>query len=270
MRGNRLGTPDVHVELRSIPAYAGEPPQWHGSRPSPRVYPRVCGGTRERYKFLYLRKGLSPRMRGNPRHIGAATAGAGSIPAYAGEPLLPLLVFAQQMVYPRVCGGTVAAEQFVYRRLGLSPRMRGNLRSHLGDGLRIGSIPAYAGEPEHDVTHSRCHKVYPRVCGGTSWRPRVSVFFQGLSPRMRGNHRISGIPSSDSGSIPAYAGEPPQYLLSRCPAQVYPRVCGGTPSGSRRRVTAKGLSPRMRGNRGALGEALVHQGSIPAYAGEPR
>ena len=52
--------------------------------------------------------------------------------------------------------------------------------------------------------------------------------YEGLSPRVRGNLvRHVGYPN-DRGSIPACAGEPCALSTSRCQAEVYPRVCGGT------------------------------------------
>ena len=50
----------------SIPAYAGEPPVGGGNMHSGEVYPRVCGGTGCGGPDCGGRKGLSPRMRGNP------------------------------------------------------------------------------------------------------------------------------------------------------------------------------------------------------------
>ena len=50
---------------------------------------------------------------------------------------------------------------------------------------------------------------------------------------------------------------------------VYPRVCGGTAESAESRHSSHGLSPRMRGNRGAFWGRCPWPGSIPAYAGEP-
>ena len=57
---------------------------------------------------------------------------------------------------------------------------------------------------------------------------------------------------------------------ARCStAEVYPRVCGGTPLFSQTIWNECGLSPRVRGNRCHAAHGIVHQGSIPACAGEP-
>ena len=45
-------------------------------------------------------------MRGNQTGLLVALIGGGSIPAYAGEPLVGYGLFSPLSVYPRVCGGT--------------------------------------------------------------------------------------------------------------------------------------------------------------------
>ena len=50
-------------------------------------------------------------------------------------------------VYPRACGGTIAYEWRNARMQGLSPRLRGNHLPVAGEGHRVRSIPAPAGEP---------------------------------------------------------------------------------------------------------------------------
>ena len=50
---------------------------------------------------------------------------------------------------------------------------------------------------------------------------------------------------------------------------VYPRAGGGTKASRWRRCSARGLSPRRRGNQVRAGEDGPGEGSIPAQAGEP-
>ena len=131
------------------------------------------------------------------------------------------------------------------------------------------SIPAYAGEPRPAVDMPSRSKVYPRVCGGTAALRSAGDKVGGLSPRMRGNPNLACFRHIRRRSIPAYAGEPwPGRVITR-PAQVYPRVCGGTGQRGRVRQSGGGLSPRMRGNRPLQRHDLPRPGSIPAYAGEP-
>ena len=106
MRGNRAQSVYRRVRRRSIPAYAGEPSYPCRKVGIKRVYPRVCGGTLPGRGSAGLRGGLSPRMRGNRRTPGGCLRRAGSIPAYAGEPLPGAGERGVNGVYPRVCGGT--------------------------------------------------------------------------------------------------------------------------------------------------------------------
>ena len=71
--------------------------------------------------------------------------------------------------------------------IGLSPRVRGNLSTDGSDMYSTGSIPACAGEPCVSVCKVDHVRVYPRVCGGTSWAAWRRLPWAGLSPRVRGN-----------------------------------------------------------------------------------
>ena len=66
VRGNRKRRCPAVRCPGSIPACAGEP--WHSAPTSTRyqVYPRVCGGTAQVFAVRRVRRGLSPRVRGNP------------------------------------------------------------------------------------------------------------------------------------------------------------------------------------------------------------
>ena len=113
VRGNRFRHSGNGDGRGSIPACAGEPgdpgQQVHGHR----VYPRVCGGTPAGETPAGPKSGLSPRVRGNRRGARPDPDGPGSIPACAGEPSASTLPEAFVTVYPRVCGGTPLAFQWV-------------------------------------------------------------------------------------------------------------------------------------------------------------
>ena len=220
----------------SIPARAGEPPQMPIRKPclAIAVYPRACGGTpgvaasadgdgsiparAPRRRLRFLRRSLSPRVRGNLAIAGVLNACIGlsprvrgnrtqevavmfqlslrSIPARAGEPPCSVGVgYAGLRVYPRACGGTIglgACAGIVLYGTGLSPRVRGN------PGISaIG--PAWAA------------RVYPRACGGTCNRCVNALSCRGLSPRVRGN--LAGMYSRtlgliDDGLSPRVRGNP--------------------------------------------------------------
>ncbi len=92
--------------MGSIPACAGEPSRYWGSLSRFSVYPRVCGGTPSGGGSKRLHKGLSPRVRGNPKVNPNNVSVVRSIPACAGEPLACTFRYRRAWVYPRVCGGT--------------------------------------------------------------------------------------------------------------------------------------------------------------------
>ena len=71
--------------------------------------------------------GLSPRVRGNlPVRIHEVSGGR-SIPARAGEPVDGDGTINLLQVYPRACGGTALFCAGSLPKIGLSPRVRGNL-----------------------------------------------------------------------------------------------------------------------------------------------
>ena len=108
MRGNLTWKFRLFHQVRSIPAYAGEPKARGDEATGPTVYPRVCGGTSEIACQAENLKGLSPRMRGNRRCWAGCWPDIWSIPAYAGEPTSSACCLRRHTVYPRVCGGTVS------------------------------------------------------------------------------------------------------------------------------------------------------------------
>ena len=111
-------------------------------------------------------------------------------------------------VYPRVCGGTGGAGKADEVVLGLSPRVRGNPRAMSGRSAPARSIPACAGEPVGRQASPRLVSVYPRVCGGTAPVRLPGGYYDGLSPRVRGNLDEGSAAPAAIGSIPACAGEP--------------------------------------------------------------
>ena len=119
--------------------------------------------------------GLSPRVRGNRTPSESGAAAGGSIPACAGEPILPHADRIYDAVYPRVCGGTAREIRRRCYIAGLSPRVRGNQGPVPADFPHLRSIPACAGEPAMRQIFGKGDEVYPRVCGGTSTRKRASL-----------------------------------------------------------------------------------------------
>ena len=167
VRGNPHSVEIPDLESRSIPACTGEPWTTAGFKRVSRVYPRVYGGTRAGSEDRFLVRGLSPRVRGNPWLPAGPPVTWRSIPACTGEPCSRAAGRAGPGVYPRVYGGTERWGWVREKRLGLSPRVRGNPRRELLPGDSRRSIPACTGEPLHDRQARVSVGVYPRVYGGT-------------------------------------------------------------------------------------------------------
>ncbi len=269
VRGNQVRADPPGRRQRSIPACTGEPILGIAFGFGNRVYPRVYGGTSHRLGARRRGRGLSPRVRGNPRRARYLPQRGGSIPACTGEPRFVERMVMLLGVYPRVYGGTAWPASRGKPDAGLSPRVRGNHRTSYQLHISLRSIPACTGEPPVCPPTVLGKRVYPRVYGGTfeRWSQRAQDF--GLSPRVRGNRSLSPEFKFLCGSIPACTGEPerPRGRRGRC--GVYPRVYGGTAMANMVDLFPQGLSPRVRGNRLHLlpSEPLLR--SIPACTGEP-
>ena len=106
--------------------------------------------------------------------------------------------------------------------------------------------------------------------GGTGARQRQRSAVRGLSPRVRGNLFGAGWSGPYDRSIPACTGEPTRKKDIAPLSRVYPRVYGGTTLGLGCRLSVRGLSPRVRGNRCPACPVTPVSRSIPACTGEPR
>ena len=147
--------------------------------------------------------------------------------------------------------------------------MRGSLHAtRLSIQVRR-SIPARAGEPLSAARSPDWGSVYPRACGGATWRAACTKACPGLSPRVRGSRRPLWSWSAIGGSIPARAGEPAALVVLECHRWVYPRACGGASCGRPKTSGTAGLSPRVRGSHSEGKFTHANRGSIPARAGEP-
>ena len=152
--------------------------------------------------------GSIPASAGEPRTFGDAPRQRPVYPRECGEPIFVRDTGCNCPVYPRECGGTGGAAAAGNVRLGLSPRVRGNLDYVGGMGAHERSIPASAGEPPATSTRPPPLTVYPRECGGTRSSLTLGRPLRGLSPRVRGNPSRARTSVNNSGSIPASAGEP--------------------------------------------------------------
>ena len=150
-----------------------------------------------------------------------------SIPACAGETIGPRFRPNLDRVDPRVRGGDFFRCALLSLLLGRSPRARGRPLKHPGRRVKVGSIPACAGETRGIRPLRRRQRVDPRVRGGDGWAYARESGAAGRSPRARGRPRRKLIENDQTRSIPACAGETIFCVLWIVMAWVDPRVRGG-------------------------------------------
>ncbi len=194
----------------------------------------------------------------------------GSIPAYAGEPSGGSSLRSPVGVDPRLRGGAAIAPSHLVKRMGRSPLTRGSPPGCAENCYILGSIPAYAGEPDRRWRRAGRCWVDPRLRGGAGSQSRRRKARSGRSPQVRGSLGAALGDLELSGSIPAYAGEPKSASASDCAWRVDPRVSGRAVLPPASTNDAWGRSPLTRGSPGQGPAAGARAGSIPAYVGEPR
>ena len=86
---------------------------------------------------------------------------------------------------------------------------------------------------------------------------------------MWGNHNPQSITPQNTRSIPTCVGQPGGALGRAQPGTVYPHVCGATSGSLSADDRARGLSPRVWGNRRAMVSTPSSAGSIPTCVGQP-
>ena len=196
---------------RYIPACAGEARTALVPTMASGVHPRVCGGSlggRRRFGVAgEPRAGTSPRVRGKLDAFIAAPADLGYIPACAGEASRSDRRHPHLQVHPRVCGGSQLPFDLDRAKKGTSPRVRGKLCGSPVNLLKMGYIPACAGEAGLGLATGGLLQVHPRVCGGSHGLGRDREMAQGTSPRVRGKLRRTRARWKRTGYIPACAGE---------------------------------------------------------------
>ena len=145
MRGTRHHAILSMIDMRFIPAHAGNTSAVPYTRSLSSVHPRACGEHFEQIELTATIIGSSPRMRGTRARNPSSRLPNGFIPAHAGNTSSTLHMICGDSVHPRACG----EHDNIYLSCadvgGSSPRMRGTpkITAH---GARSGRfIPAHAG-----------------------------------------------------------------------------------------------------------------------------
>ncbi len=104
LRGTPVGRLGLDVEVRFIPAPAGNALAFAIAVMISAVHPRACGERHDLPIWKRLLFGSSPRLRGTPPHAQPCPALPRFIPAPAGNALLRVLKKCWPSVHPRACG----------------------------------------------------------------------------------------------------------------------------------------------------------------------
>ena len=125
MRGTQEITEHGAVELRFIPAHAGNTLERRVCPPDRPVHPRACGEHTAPPPHRRAFHGSSPRMRGTQEITEHGAVELRFIPAHAGNTPIPLIDTVPKPVHPRACGEHYIDHIVAGVVFGSSPRMRG-------------------------------------------------------------------------------------------------------------------------------------------------
>ena len=267
LRGTQHTGERLHIDLRFIPAFAGNTyrrPAAGATRP---VHPRVCGEHLPGSASASAAAGSSPRLRGT-RPVEILGLGPQRfIPAFAGNTFARFNDPTPVPVHPRVCGEHSLSNRSDTLYSGSSPRLRGTPRRRQREHFYRRFIPAFAGNTAAASMPRSSTAVHPRVCGEHhDFRPYVVVGL-GSSPRLRGTLSDSFQLIVWFRFIPAFAGNTGLLRPRRPYATVHPRVCGEHPNFFFATHSSVGSSPRLRGTRRGLSAGGGFVRFIPAFAG---
>jgi hypothetical protein len=170
---------------RSILARVGEPLDWGGRVSAEEVHPRACGGAEEKEGQAETGPGLSPRVRGNRRRVGAQKRVFRSIPARAGKPQPASGDSVRSAVHPRACGKAVGGGDGGARTDGPSSRVRGNPK--INGARRTGPSSRVRGNPYDNLRlvvpkkrASSCQKGRQALSSLAVWNHGINTTFKEL------------------------------------------------------------------------------------------
>ena len=206
-------------------------------------------------------------MRGTLGTVLMSGRCAGIIPAHAGNTRASASTTRAPRDHPRACGEHSPLLCLLLCGTGSSPRMRGTLTSGCGVSIRIGIIPAHAGNTRRCVRLLDVCRDHPRACG-EHWLVVRRVERQvGSSPRMRGTLAANSVTTEKLGIIPAHAGNTICVPLRWIAPRDHPRACGEHLLFLLASASSQGSSPRMRGTHVGRIRNKQMRGIIPAHAG---
>ena len=226
VRGTPFGSNGLSIDRGIIPACAGNTVRGWKFRRSKGDHPRVCGEHCVLIGNTDMASGSSPRVRGTPGRRLSSCRQRGIIPACAGNTVCCLRLGGLGWDHPRVCGEHHRILLTIQHPVGSSPRVRGTLDRISSSSVKMGIIPACAGNTSTCRETSQETRDHPRVCGEHATMQSLFLAMTGSSPRVRGTLLRTVWYLQPHGIIPACAGN--TCMTSGLPrrSRDHPRVCG--------------------------------------------
>jgi len=229
VRGMLIQAATPLIQVRIIPACAGNARPARRPRPWSPDHPRVCGECLSTANVSDDTPGSSPRVRGMPCRVRRPLRRGRIIPACAGNATPVGTARVPSQDHPRVCG---ECEHIV-------------TVARFGDRI----IPACAGNARRQSSRPAPSSDHPRVCGECHRIPDTGLSWPGSSPRVRGMRCAEECRRPCEGIIPACAGNASVHPDLRTTHGDHPRVCGECLAADGRVDDVLGSSPRVRGMR---------------------
>ena len=235
------------VELRIIPACAGETPARSPRPPATTDHPRLRGGNTMHATEPDGRSGSSPLARGKLISEPSSFEDHRIIPACAGETRMVARGRSFVTDHPRLRGGNPAETAVRSPARGSSPLARGKRHVRRNVPPARGIIPACAGETPAGAIELQGPRDHPRLRGGNTPSSLSSATSSGSSPLARGKPPPGTGRRRPHGIIPACAGETRWRGRGACRRRDHPRLRGGNDGEGNADHPQPGSSPLARG-----------------------
>ncbi len=185
-RGTRIFGFQSCLNIRFIPAYAGNSPAENGSPRRDSVHPRLRGELTAAPLCHHFPCGSSPLTRGTRIFKRNGRSTQRFIPAYAGNSRSFGRYSDFRSVHPRLRGELCFLICFSVGQRGSSPLTRGTPACKRSITLVKRFIPAYAGNSYSARQQNASDSVHPRLRGELSSKSTPSSRTAGSSPLTRG------------------------------------------------------------------------------------
>ena len=187
-RGTRIFGFQSCLNIRFIPAYAGNSSYRRAEKRERPVHPRLRGELSFWFSYSSRPHGSSPLTRGTRIFKRNGRSTQRFIPAYAGNSRSFGRYSDFRSVHPRLRGELCFLICFSVGQRGSSPLTRGTPACKRSITLVKRFIPAYAGNSVEETDDHLDQAVHPRLRGELVQRTTTKCVRFGSSPLTRGTH----------------------------------------------------------------------------------